>query len=310
MNSYPGINSSIEKLVKKYANSLYCQFKERIDIEDFQQDLMFAAIQALEKFDPRLGLITDFLNKCLHTKTAEISRNIKRQKKKTFLYFCELGTDQLQTSDKSISSAAEINNLIDSLPQGLREGFKHQTKNTKLNYSDYKIIKKILLEIIKSKGVRSQMKNISCIEALSVQELSRLSETDLYDLHIKISDTHSWIKQLVEKFEMALHAKYAADAKKNLYETGLDFGICKLKRNGFVINVNIPKKVQWDQEKLEMIYNTMSPELRKNIFKLSFSIDEKQYSKLDKKMTDAISPARSTTYGKVKISMNKQEETK
>ena len=92
------------------------------------------------------------------------------------------------------------------------------------------------------------MKNISCIEILSVQELAKLSEADLVDLSDKISQTSAWIKQLVEKFDLALETKYTSEAKKKLNENGLDFGTCELNKKEYTVKVQLPKKVQWDQE--------------------------------------------------------------
>ena len=85
MNSYPGISPFIVALVKKYSKALFCQFDGQVDLEDFQQDLMLATIQSLEKFNPRLGFIKNFVNRCLLMKSREIARNLNRQKRKTFL---------------------------------------------------------------------------------------------------------------------------------------------------------------------------------------------------------------------------------
>ena len=303
MNNYPGISPFIVALVKKYSKALFCQLKGQIDLEDFQQDLMIATIRSLEKFNPRLGFIEDFVNRCLLIKSREIARNLHRQKRKTFLNTCQFEAIQQYGTEQNIFASAEINNLLDSLPEGLRRKVKHPNALT------FNIIKKILSAVVNLEGVK-KMKNISCIETLSVQELSRLSETDLHDLSEKIAETHNWIKQLVEKFDTALVAKYSEEAKKKLHENGTDFGTCKLKRNGFVVSVQMPKKVQWNQEILETLYNKADPDMRKEIFKVNFSIDEKQFTKLGKIMTDAVSPARSTTYGKVKVSINKNEDVK
>ncbi len=301
MNSYPGISPFIVALVKKYSKALFCQFDGQIDLEDFQQDLMIATIRSLEKFNPRLGFIEDFVNRCLLIKSREIARNLHRQKRKTFLNTYQFEAIQQYGTEQNIFASAEINNLLDSLPEGLRKKVKHPNTLT------FNTIKKILSTVVNLEGVK-KMKNISCIETLSVQELSRLSETDLHDLSEKIAETHNWIKQLVEKFDMALVAKYSEEAKKKLHENGTDFGTCKLKRNGFVVSVQLPKKVQWNQEILETLYNRLDFDVRKEIFKVSFSIDEKQFAKLGKIMTDAVTPARSTTYGKVKVSINKNED--
>ena len=309
MNSYPGISPFIVALVKKHANALFWQFEQKIDLEDFQQELMIATIRSLEKFNPRLGFIEDFINRCLLTKSREIARNLRRQKRKTFLNTYQIETIQQCGIEQNIYASAEVNNLINLLPKGLQEKVTY-LRHSNPTGSNLKIIKKILSAVVCLEGEKKKMKNISCIETLSVQELSRLSELDLHDLSEKISETHNWVKKLVEKFEMALTAKYAEEAKKKLHETGADFGTCKMKRNGFVVSVQLPKKVQWDQEILENLYNRLDPDVRKEIFKVNFSIDEKQFSKLSKIMTDAVSSARSTAYGKVKISISKADEVK
>lgn len=160
---------------------------------------------------------------------------------------------------------------------------------------------------INVKGVRN-LKNISCVETFSVRELSKLGETDLHDLSIKINEAFKWIKSLVEKFEQALATKYDEEAKKKLNENGADFGTCALKKGKFVVNIQMPKKVQWDQDILAKIYETTDPEMRK-IFKLSYNIHEKDYAKLPGNMLELINPARMTTHGKVKIILSKEDET-
>lgn len=154
------------------------------------------------------------------------------------------------------------------------------------------------------------MKNISCIETLSIRELSKLSEMDLNDLSEKISETHSWIKQLVEKFEMALAAKYSEEAKKKLHESGIDFGTCKLKRNGFVVSVSMSKKVQWDQDILKALYEKAPDDDKSEMIKVTYGVDERKYAKFPQEWRDYLAPARTTSYGKEKISINKAEDAK
>ena len=154
------------------------------------------------------------------------------------------------------------------------------------------------------------MKNISCIETLSVRELSKLSEMDLHDLSEKISETHSWIKQLVEKFEMALATKYSGEARKKLHESGTDFGTCKLKRNGFVISVSMPKKVQWDQDILKALYEKAPIDDRSEMIKVTYGVDERKYAKFPQEWQDYLSPARTTAYGKEKISISEAEDAR
>ncbi len=163
MNNYQGINPFIIALVKKYARVLYVKFNQKIDQEDFQQDLIIAVIQALEKFNPRFGFIEDFVNKCLFTKAKEISRSLQRQKRKTFLNTYQLETVQLCGTQQNTYSTIELNNLMKFLPKGLRLKFDHlrysSTRNI-LNNPVFKIVRKILSAVIHIEGVKKNEKYI------------------------------------------------------------------------------------------------------------------------------------------------------
>ena len=54
----------------------------------------------------------------------------------------------------------------------------------------------------------------------------------------------------------------------------------------------------------------MEPEDRGDIFKVTYSIDERKYTKLSQIMTEAVTPARSVMCGKTKIAITKNEEGK
>lgn len=151
------------------------------------------------------------------------------------------------------------------------------------------------------------MKNISCIETLSIRELSKLSETDLCDLSEKISETSKWIKELSEKFEMALAAKYTEEAKKQLNGNGDDFGTCHLRKGRHIVTVQIPKKIQWNQEILAQLYAKLPPEDRKDIFKVIYSVSERDYAKSSYIMHEALEQARSSAYGKIKITISRKD---
>ena len=308
MNKYQGINPFIVALVEKYAKSLYARFHKRIDLEDLQQDLMFSVIRSLENFDPQRGFIKSFIKKNLYNKSFDISRNLQRKKISILCNALQIEAIKQHPHSYDDYTAMELNKLLNSVPEGSRIKIQNLIRS-KFGVSEYssifKLIKKILSPIINEEGETTKMKNISCIETLSVRELSKLSEVDLCDLSEKISETHNWIKQLVEKFEIALATKYSAEAREKLQESGTDFGTCELKKDAFTVTIQLPKKVQWDQKILKDMYKELSPKGLEDTFKVIYSIDERVYSKLDDVLRNYLSRARTTTYGKVKISINK-----
>ncbi len=217
---------------------------------------------------------------------------------------------------------ADITNILDAdtclnlLPAGLKlfllELKQKSNKNLRraLHPPDRKLqlITKIILNANRNRIGTYKMKNISCLETLSVREISQLSEIDLHDLSFKISETADWIKNLKEKFELALSVKYENDAKNKLKEMNKDFGSTSLTKGEFCISVEMPKKVQWDQKILANIYEKMDHEMRDQIFKVTYTISEKEYANLTTTIIEALEPARTTSYGKTKITINKEEK--
>lgn len=314
MNNYRTINPLIIQLVRKYASSLYLKLRFKIEIEDLQQELLISVLKSLESFDPRKGYIIDFLNTCLFQKVNEIARYYSLDVRKVIFYTVPLSEVPLKDlpTENRMKNLLQKSDILGYFPlklRGIVENLEYVSKMALkriCNRTEFRTINKILNKIINGDGGKN-MKNISCIETLSIRELSKLSEMDLNDLSQKISETHAWIKQLVEKFEMALAAKYSEEAKKKLHESGTDFGTCKLKKNGFVISVSIPKKVQWDQDILKTLYDKSSPNDRDEVIKVTYSVDERKYAKFPQALRDFLSPARTTTYGKEKISICEAE---
>lgn len=305
MNSYPEINRDIVYLVRKYAIGLYRDFHGAIDVEDFEQELLFAVVVSLQQFDFKKGNILSFANRCLFTKSAEIKRSLLRDKRKAFLFSTPICESTIRHDNY-----CHYAELLDFLPPGFRkiaEEIQYGiVQNSSLSQEEFETILKIFKQAKKKKGVH--MKNISCIETLSIRELSKLNEADLYDLSIKIDETSKWIKSLVEKFETALTTKYAEEARKKINEDNADFGTCKLQKGKYTVNVQMPKKVQWDQKILADIYSRNIPEAQ-NLFRVSYNIYEKDYARLSPALLQLVEPARTTVYGKIKVTVEENEAT-
>ena len=310
MNAYPDINPNIVSLVRKYARNLENTFQFKIAAEDFEQELMLIVVIALKNYNPKNGVLNSYINNVLFRKTKDIIRYSFRQKRK--IAFFEAEVIENITADKSKENKLDFELYKELLPTSLAN-FLFYLKQIPANQlhkfihppnSQFKLIRKIL----KGKKRTSKMKNISCIETLSIRELAQLSEIDLFDLSSKINETSNWIKELKEKFERALRTKYEYEAKTSLNDSNKDFGSTKLTKGNFSVCLEIPKKVTWDQELLSNIYEKMDHEARREIFKVNYSIGEHEYSKLTDTVREAIAPARSTSYGKMKITISKEGE--
>lgn len=306
MNQYSSVNPLIVELVKKYSGLTRNKFHNYFDLEDLEQEFMLAALESLESFNPRRGYIRSFLNRCLYQKMTQICRTSLSHKRRANLHKISY-----QPENDNRVEEIPINTLmiLSILPSKLRKTAEN-IKYTKFKYFTDVVSKQdlaLIRKILKSSSNRSnkKVKNISCIETLSVQEIAKLSEEDLFDLSNKIGETYDWIKKLVDKFDTALTSKYLEEARTEINKKGSDCGTCKLQKKSFEVNVQLPKKVSWDQKILSNIYDKFDQEMRSNIFKVTFSVGEKEYSEMTDSMRQAFEPARTINYGKIKVAIKK-----
>ena len=151
-------------------------------------------------------------------------------------------------------------------------------------------------------------KNLSVIETMDVKELSQLRTYDLADLHEQVSKLMSHAKELKEKFDDALELRFSETIKNNLRNENRDTGTTKFLENGFQITAEVPKKVNWDSEKIGEIIKTISEEKRKAIIKTTHVIDERKYAQLSPEDKELFVEARTVTPGKIKFQISIPEE--
>ncbi len=313
MTKYSTISPQIVYLVKKYSNIVFLKFTNKFELKDLEQEFMVAALCSLKSFDPKKGYITDFLNSCLYKKMIDMTRKLYSNKRSIDFHTIELNEEN-ETINDSKDISIDTTMILSNLPSKLRkiaetlQYTKPKSLQDAVSKNDLFLIRKILKNCFYNKNrSKKLMKNISCIEILSIQELTRLSEEDLYDLSIKVNETLDWIKKIADKLDTALISKYQKEAKASLNNIGIDFGTCNLPKKAFTVNVQIPKKIQWDQKILSLIYDKFDSQMRNNFFKVTFSVGEKEYSEMNENMKRVFDPARTANYGKIKVTIKKNQ---
>lgn len=146
-----------------------------------------------------------------------------------------------------------------------------------------------------------KMKEIREVERLSVKELSELPVYDLSDLNEQVLKLIVHTKEIKEKFEDALNLRFSETVRNNLRCENRDTGTTKFIENGFQIIAEVPKKVTWDSEKIDVIIKNISEVKRKNIIKTTHVIDERKYQQLTPEDQRIFADARTVTPGKTKF---------
>jgi endonuclease III len=89
--------------------------------------------------------------------------------------------------------------------------------------------------------------------------------------------------------------------KSNLRSENKDTGTTRFFDGAFQIVAEIPKKVTWDNEKMEELIKRIPDERRKNIVKISYSIEERKYAALPATYRELFREAGTITPGKTKF---------
>jgi nitrate reductase assembly molybdenum cofactor insertion protein NarJ len=80
-----------------------------------------------------------------------------------------------------------------------------------------------------------------------------------------------------------------------------DTGTIRFFDGAFQIVAEVPKKVTWDAEKMEELVKRIPDDRRKDIVKISYSIEERKYSALPEAYQELFKEARTITPGKTKF---------
>lgn len=107
----------------------------------------------------------------------------------------------------------EIEIILDKLPPSFRkiaqlafESSFFQVKEESLaTRQELRILRKIIDHISSRKGsIYMKAKSISCLEILSVREISSFSIEDLHFLIMKVNQSLDWVKKIKAKLDAAL----------------------------------------------------------------------------------------------------------
>jgi DNA-directed RNA polymerase specialized sigma24 family protein len=303
-----------------------------VDVHDIEQDLLCDVCKAIKFFDGERGNMSAFMESVLSNRSKNYLRNRFAAKRGGNIFFepfeesddlgkqlVELNNDpeqelikkiDLARAEKSLSlfqlqlyiflkrhSIADISNSL-NIPyaslhfeaQKIRECIKDAINSQKiLGNGEYRYWK----------GVN--MKNISILETLSAKEISSLEIGDLMELNEQIVNLNAHAKELKEKLDDGLNLKFSEAVKNNLRSENKDTGTIRFFDGAFQIVAEVPKKVSWDAEKMEELIKRIPDERRKDIVKITYSIEERKYSSLPHEYQELFREARTITPGKTKI---------
>lgn len=131
-------------------------------------------------------------------------------------------------------------------------------------------------------------------------ELAELSSESLFKLKNDAADLQAAAKAIVEHVDRALDLRYAQRAHQLRLAAGKDTGVVHFEDGQVRITADLPKKVEWDQAKLNDITLRIAAngEDPTEYVEISYRISETKFNAWPETLKSAFAPARTLKTGK------------
>jgi hypothetical protein len=131
-------------------------------------------------------------------------------------------------------------------------------------------------------------------------ELAEQSSESLFKLKNDAADLLAAAKAIVEHVDRALDLRYAQRAHQLRLAAGKDTGVVHFDDGQVRITADLPKKVEWDQAKLNDITRRIAAndEDPSEYVEISYRISETKFNAWPETLKSAFAPARTLKTGK------------
>jgi len=131
-------------------------------------------------------------------------------------------------------------------------------------------------------------------------ELAERSSESLFKLKSDAADLLAAAKAIVEHVDRALDLRYAQRAHQLRLAAGKDTGVVHFDDGQVRITADLPKKVEWDQAKLNDITRRIAAngEDPTEYVEISYRISETKFNAWPETLKSAFAPARTLKTGK------------
>lgn len=139
------------------------------------------------------------------------------------------------------------------------------------------------------------------IPALTVEEIAQLSAPELACLQDDLAAQKASLRQIEDKLDAALDRRYGARARQCRAEAGKDAGTVRFTDNDFTVIAELPKRVKWDQAKLQHaveIIRTSWGDDPTDYVKTKLEVSEAAFANWPRPVRELFTPARTVETGR------------
>jgi hypothetical protein len=140
-------------------------------------------------------------------------------------------------------------------------------------------------------------------------ELAQLPVELLASLQAELAHATKQLRAATARFNTALEARYATRAAEARSACGKDTGTVRLADGAYTVVADLPKRVDWDQDKLTQMAAKIahSGEDPAEFIDTKLTVSERKYGALPEAWRKGFEPARTVKVGTLKVTLEPSE---
>lgn len=116
--------------------------------------------------------------------------------------------------------------------------------------------------------------------------------TPVFEQRNKVKQEISDLQKELKVIDNSITQQFENQARQILAEKGKDFGQATVKTDGFKVSIDFRKKVEWDHDKLALLFDSMDPETAKHYASVKISVSESKFQQAPPNIKASLSDCR------------------
>ena len=147
---------------------------------------------------------------------------------------------------------------------------------------------------------------------LPTGELALMPVELLASLQAELAHASQQLKAATARFNTALEVRYATRAAEARRACGKDTGTVRLVEGDYTVIADLPKRVDWDQEKLAAMVERIraAGENPTDYVDIAYKVPERNYTAWPDPIRQGFEPARTVRAGALKVTIEPSEASK
>ena len=147
--------------------------------------------------------------------------------------------------------------------------------------------------------------NVNDMLNMPTGDLAQMPVELLASLQAELANAAKQLKSATARFSTALEVRYATRAAEARQACGKDTGTVRLADGDYTIVADLPKRIDWDQEKLAQIAVNIaeSGEDPAEFIDSRLAVSERKYGALPEAWRKGFEPARTVGFGKASFKL-------